>query len=106
MQVARLDHLVLTVRDLNLTEDFYTRVLSMRVETFGSGRRALMFGEQKINLHAAGGEFDPKADRPTPGSADLCFDVMTTQQTLDLYLECIGIRRNTSVVAWIDCQLV
>jgi len=55
------------------TVRFYTQVLGMQVETLGAGRTALRFGDQKINLHQAGNEFEPKADRPTPGSADLCF---------------------------------
>ncbi|MDB5339400.1 MAG: glyoxalase [Planctomycetaceae bacterium] len=73
MQIDRLDHLVLTVQDINATCDFYQRVLGMQVVTFGAGRRALAFGQSKINLHQAGQEFEPKAQRPTPGSADLCF---------------------------------
>jgi catechol 2,3-dioxygenase-like lactoylglutathione lyase family enzyme len=72
MRIDRLDHLVLTVRDVAATCDFYSRVLGMRVVTFGEGRRALAFGAQKINLHEAGREFEPKAEHPTPGSADLC----------------------------------
>lgn len=73
MQVASLDHLVLTVRDLDAALAFYGEVLGMEIVTFGEGRRALKFGSQKINLHVAGNEFEPKACRPTPGSADLCF---------------------------------
>lgn len=73
MEIQQLDHFVLTVRDVEATCEFYRRVLAMEVVTFGAGRRALRFGDQKINLHQAGREFDPKADRPTPGSADLCF---------------------------------
>jgi catechol 2,3-dioxygenase-like lactoylglutathione lyase family enzyme len=72
MRIARLDHLVLTVRDVAATCDFYARVLGMEVVTFGEGRKALAFGRQKFNLHEAGREFEPKAERPTPGSADLC----------------------------------
>lgn len=72
MQITRLDHLVLTVADIDATCDFYTRVLGMTVVTFGENRRALTFGAQKINLHLQGREFEPKAHRPTPGSADLC----------------------------------
>ena len=73
MRIDRLDHLVLTVRDIPKTCEFYTRVLGMEVVTFGAGRKALQFGRQKINLHERGKEFDPKAINPTPGSGDLCF---------------------------------
>jgi len=73
MQLDSLDHLVLTVRDLDATCRFYADALGMRVVTFGAGRTALAFGAQKINLHVAGREFEPKAEHPTPGSADLCF---------------------------------
>jgi catechol 2,3-dioxygenase-like lactoylglutathione lyase family enzyme len=71
--IERFDHIVLTVSDLEATCDFYERVLGMRAVTFGEGRKALAFGSSKINLHQAGSEFEPKAQRPTPGSADLCF---------------------------------
>jgi catechol 2,3-dioxygenase-like lactoylglutathione lyase family enzyme len=72
VRIDRLDHLVLTVADIDATVDFYTRILGMKVMTFGTGRTALAFGHSKINLHQAGHEFQPKAYRPTPGSADLC----------------------------------
>jgi len=72
VRIDRLDHLVLTVADVDRTVEFYQRVLGMQPVTFGDGRRALAFGSSKINLHQAGGEFEPKAARPTPGSADLC----------------------------------
>lgn len=75
MRVDRLDHLVLTVADLDRTVDFYQRVLGMTAITFKGGRRALTFGAAKINLHEAGHEFEPKAARPGPGTADLCFIV-------------------------------
>lgn len=77
MTVTRLDHLVLTVADLDATIAFYTTVLGMEVVTFRGDRKALTFGTSKINLHQAGHEFSPKALRPTPGSADLCFVVDT-----------------------------
>ena len=73
MQIARLDHLVLTVADIERTCAFYTRVLGMEVVTFGGGRTALRFGDQKINLHPADNIPGLVADRPTPGSGDLCF---------------------------------
>jgi len=72
LAVEALDHLVLTVADIDATCAFYERVLGMTPVTFAGGRRALAFGGQKINLHQAGAEFEPKAARPTPGSADLC----------------------------------
>jgi catechol 2,3-dioxygenase-like lactoylglutathione lyase family enzyme len=71
--ITHLDHLVLTVRDISATIAFYTKVLGMKEVTFGKNRRALSFGNQKINLHQSGHEFEPKAACPTPGSADLCF---------------------------------
>ena len=73
MKVDRLDHLVLTVKNIVSTCEFYSKVLGMEVKTFGDNRKALGFGSQKINLHEAGHEVEPKAHRPTPGSADLCF---------------------------------
>ena len=73
MKIDSLDHLVLTVRDIGTSCDFYARVLGMEVVTFAGGRKALSFGSQKINLHQQGQEFEPKAHRPVPGSADLCF---------------------------------
>jgi catechol 2,3-dioxygenase-like lactoylglutathione lyase family enzyme len=72
MKIGRIDHFVLTVRDIEATCAFYSRVLGMEVVTFAGGRKALAFGAQKLNLHLAGKEFEPKADRPTPGSGDFC----------------------------------
>jgi catechol 2,3-dioxygenase-like lactoylglutathione lyase family enzyme len=71
--IGGIDHLVLTVADVERTVAFYRDVLGCVPVTFGDGRRALAFGDQKINLHPAGREFEPKAARPTPGSGDLCF---------------------------------
>jgi catechol 2,3-dioxygenase-like lactoylglutathione lyase family enzyme len=75
-----IDHFVLTVRSIEAACDFYARVLGMAVVTFGDGRKALQFGEfgeHKINLHEVGREFEPKASRPAPGSADICFITRT-----------------------------
>lgn len=72
VQVDRIDHIVLTVRDIEASCDFYSRILGMNVVTFGSGRKALSFGVNKINLHQFGHEFEPKAAHPSTGSADLC----------------------------------
>ena len=73
ISITHLDHLVLTVRDIDTTCDFYERVLGMKRFTFGSDRWALKFGRQKINLHAADDPIDRNVRRATPGSADLCF---------------------------------
>lgn len=71
--IDRIDHLVLTVADIDATCDFYRRVLGMKPITVGPDRRvALAFGRQKINLHKAGAEFEPKARRPVAGSEDFC----------------------------------
>jgi catechol 2,3-dioxygenase-like lactoylglutathione lyase family enzyme len=72
MKIDSLDHLVLTVKDIDASVSFYSEALGMEAITFGSGRKALSFGAQKINLHQHGQEFEPKAQQPTPGSADLC----------------------------------
>jgi catechol 2,3-dioxygenase-like lactoylglutathione lyase family enzyme len=70
--IVRLDHFVLTVASIEQTCAFYERVLGMDCVTFGNGRKALTFGQQKINLHEVGKEFEPKAHRPSAGSADFC----------------------------------
>jgi len=87
---------VLTVASIEATCDFYARALGMSVETFGpntpeGGRTALRFGDQKINLHQAGREFEPKALRPMPGSADLCFIAATPLAEVMAHLDSLGI---------------
>ena len=71
--IDHLDHLVLTCTDAEATAKFYTQVMQMQLETFGAGRIAFRFGNQKINLHVRGSEFEPKAHLPVPGALDLCF---------------------------------
>jgi catechol 2,3-dioxygenase-like lactoylglutathione lyase family enzyme len=71
--INHLDHLVLTTHDPQACIGFYTEVLGMTLENFGEGRQALRFGQQKINLHVRGREFEPKAHLPVPGALDLCF---------------------------------
>lgn len=73
MKINSIDHLVLTVGDIDKTIEFYTDILGFEVVTFGDNRKALTFGNQKLNLHQKGKEFEPKAKHPTSGSADLCF---------------------------------
>jgi catechol 2,3-dioxygenase-like lactoylglutathione lyase family enzyme len=92
IEVERLDHLVLTVADVNRTVDFYRRVLGMRSVVFGADRRALSFGSQRINLHQAGREIDPKASRPTLGSADLCLVSRTPLTDVVAHLAGCGVR--------------
>ncbi|EBQ8927341.1 VOC family protein [Salmonella enterica subsp. enterica serovar Enteritidis] len=77
MIIDRIDHLVLTVSDISTTIRFYEEVLGFSAVTFKQNRKALIFGAQKINLHQQEMEFEPKASRPTPGSADLCFITST-----------------------------
>ncbi|MBD3883642.1 VOC family protein [Phormidium tenue FACHB-886] len=98
MQLDRLDHLVLTVRDLQTTCEFYSRVLGMSVITFGENRKALQFGQQKLNLHEAGKEFEPKANCPTPGSADLCFITEQPLKQVVAHLRSYGVEIEAGIV--------
>jgi len=84
MKVTSIDHVVLTVTNIEKTVRFYESVLGMVAETFGEGRVALKFGNQKINLHQQGQEFEPKANKPISGSEDLCF---ITETKLEIAME-------------------
>lgn len=99
INLDRLDHLVLTVRDLEAACAFYESVLGMRRESFGQGRTALHFGRQKLNLHQAGREFEPKALKPTPGSADLCFLAATPIAEVVARLQACGVAIEQGPVA-------
>ena len=98
LTAIRLDHLVLNCRDVAATTRFYTEVLGMREVTFGDGRKAVAFGRQKINLHAAGqvaqgarGSIAAIAARPTPGSADICLIVAESLDAVTAHLATCGI---------------
>jgi catechol 2,3-dioxygenase-like lactoylglutathione lyase family enzyme len=91
MEIERLDHWVLTVRDIDATVAFYERVLGMQPITFGGGRRALAFGQQKINLHPAEAPLRPHARRPTPGSADVCLITRAPIEAVVAELENAGV---------------
>ena len=91
MQIDHIDHLVLTVQNIQTTCEFYERVLGMQVVTFAEGRKALQFGNQKINLHQRGKEIDPKAQHPTPGSADLCFLTSIPLEHVLAHLQSCGV---------------
>jgi len=98
LTVRRVDHLVLTCRDVAATIRFYTEVLGMREVTFGDGRKAVAFGRQKINLHPAGqraqggtGSVAAVAAQPTPGSADLCLIVVEPVEAIAAHLAACGV---------------
>lgn len=91
MKIDRLDHLVLTVADIERTCAFYSGILGFEVLRFGEGRVALGFGNQKINLHQTGKEFEPKALRPTAGSGDLCFIAATPVDEVIRELDAAGV---------------
>jgi catechol 2,3-dioxygenase-like lactoylglutathione lyase family enzyme len=90
VRIDRLDHLVLTVRDIGASVAFYT-ALGMEHTTFGGGRTALTFGSSKINLHEAAHPIRPHADRPTPGSADLCLIVDVPLDDVVAHLARLGV---------------
>jgi len=91
MKIDAVDHVVLTVKDIEATCAFYGKALGMKVVTFGAGRKALAFGSQKINLHQQGKEFEPKAHRPTPGSGDLCLITSVALPEVIAHLEACGV---------------
>jgi catechol 2,3-dioxygenase-like lactoylglutathione lyase family enzyme len=91
MIIDRVDHIVLTAFDLQRTLDFYTRVMGMEAITFSGGRRGLAFGRQKINLHQAGSEFEPKALKALPGTLDLCFITTTPLEEVIETLKAEGV---------------
>ncbi|WP_338233236.1 VOC family protein [Companilactobacillus muriivasis] len=84
MQIKSLDHLVLTVADIETTRQFYSNILGMQVISFNQDRKTLRFSNQKINLHQKGHEYEPKAKYPTPVSADLG---LITDTPLDSVIE-------------------
>ncbi|XP_040903530.1 glyoxalase domain-containing protein 5 [Toxotes jaculatrix] len=92
VEVSHLDHLVLTVKSVPDTVNFYTSVLGMEVITFKGNRKALGFGQQKLNLHQLGQEFEPKARQPTSGSADLCLITKTPLATVAAHLKVCGVK--------------
>jgi catechol 2,3-dioxygenase-like lactoylglutathione lyase family enzyme len=91
MRVNHLDHLVLTVEGIQASIAFYTRVLGMQETTFGGGRKGLVFGQSKINLHQVNHEFEPKAAKPTPGSGDLCLVVDDDLDSVQTQLAVAGV---------------
>ncbi len=91
IEIDRLDHLVLTVRDVETTLRFYESVLGMRRESFGAGRTALHFGRQKINVHPYPSDVEIVAKDPRPGTADLCFIARTPIEAVIAHLKACGV---------------
>ena len=91
MKIDRLDHLVLTVKSIAKTVIFYEQILGMEKIIFGDNRCALKFGQQKINLHELGKEFEPKAHNVSSGSADLCFITTVVINDVVLHIESCGV---------------
>ena len=91
MEIERIDHFVLTVRDVEATCAFYRRVLGMDVITFGEGRKALAFGRQKINLHELSQRIEPRAAHTTPGAGDFCLITRTPLAAVVAHIEACGI---------------
>ena len=85
--IRNLDHFVLTVSDVEATCGFYHCVLNLEIITFGENRKALLLGQQKINLHQSGQELEPCAAYPTAGSADVCFITEWTLEDVQSHLE-------------------
>ncbi len=97
ISIDRLDHLVLTVKDINKTVEFYKK-LGMKKEIFKETRVALKFGNQKINLHQLGKEFEPKAFNVKDGSADLCFIIDEPLEDVINYLKSVDIEIEEGIV--------
>jgi catechol 2,3-dioxygenase-like lactoylglutathione lyase family enzyme len=104
MKVGKIDHVVLTVADVERSIEWYHRALGMEPVTFGKGRRALAFGEQKLNLHRAGREFEPKAAHPTPGSSDLCFVTAVPLDMVIAHLRGVGVAIEAGPVSKVGAQ--
>ena len=92
MTLEKLDHFVLPVSDIDVIATFYTTYLGMVKRIFGEGRVALHFGDQKINLHPAGWDYEPKARISIAGSADLCFIVSERVESLQTKLAHLGVK--------------
>ena len=92
MKIDSIDHVVFTVKDIKVTCEFYSKVLGMEIVTFGEGRKALAFGSQKINLQQLGRESTLIAEKPTPGSADICFVTSVPLSEVIAHLNSSGVR--------------
>ena len=100
MEFTGIDHFVLTVEDVEATCAFYADHLGVEVVAFGEGRTALQFEDRKIDLHAAGNEYEPKAARPTPGAGDFCVTTDTPIETVERELREAGVEVVEGPVEW------
>ncbi len=91
MDISHIDHIVLTVKNIEETVRFYRIVLGMNVRTDARGRISLVFGRQKINLHPQGGEIDPAANVPMPGAQDVCFMTKTPLEKAMAHVKNMGV---------------
>jgi catechol 2,3-dioxygenase-like lactoylglutathione lyase family enzyme len=91
MKIDSLDHVVFTVKDIDASCEFYAKVLGMEIVTFGENRKTLSFGSQKINLQQLGRESALRADKPTPGSADICFITSLSLSDVIAHLNSCGV---------------
>lgn len=92
MQIDRIDHIVITVKNIDTSIDFYTKILGLTHKLESGNRHMLCFGKQKINLHSYKGEFQPAADYPTYGSQDLCFIVTDELEAVQAELGAKGVQ--------------
>ncbi|XP_031564471.1 glyoxalase domain-containing protein 5-like [Actinia tenebrosa] len=90
-KISHMDHLVLTVQSIPETVQFYSKLLGMEEISFGLGRSALAFGNQKFNLHQKGKEFEPKARKPTPGAIDICLITSTPIVEVQKHVKSCGV---------------
>jgi catechol 2,3-dioxygenase-like lactoylglutathione lyase family enzyme len=104
IQIDQLDHLVLTVADIERSCAFYRKALNMKVLNYGDSRKALGFGDQKINLHQIGLEISPRARHPTPGAADLCFTTTTPIPQVMKHLRSIDVTIETGPVTRVGAR--
>jgi catechol 2,3-dioxygenase-like lactoylglutathione lyase family enzyme len=99
MKIDSIDHVVLTVKDIEKTCEFYSKVMGMEIVAFGQGRKALRFGTQKINLQRVGRESNLVADKPTFGSGDVCFVTSASIDGVVTHLNACGVKLIAGPVA-------
>jgi catechol 2,3-dioxygenase-like lactoylglutathione lyase family enzyme len=92
MKIDGIDHVVLTVKDIEATCEFYSKVLGIEIDVFGAGRKALTFGTQKINLQRVGRESTLIADKPTSGSGDICLVTSLSLADVVAHLNSCGVK--------------